>query len=220
MTMIIGREGEQKMPINDRTVSRQHLEVTPLQDGRYKIRNIGKNGTFVNGVMIDECIVSADTELRLGSTFKASLHQLMTGKPAPARTDISHLKGIYERYSKDKAELRKAQMRVTYYRYLATGLMVLCGALGYITREYDNFKSIRTIAILLFVPIGIVLIIYTTLYQKRLVKEQPDKENSLVNKFKTDYVCPKCKKFLGDQPYEGIVQQGRCPYCQTLWKKE
>ncbi len=219
--MIIGREGEQKTPINDRTVSRQHLEVTPLQDGRYKIRNIGKNGTFVNGVMIDECIVNADTELRFGSTFKTSLHQLLSGKPAPARADISHLKGIYQRFSRDKAEMRKAQMRTTYHRFLGTGMLALCGAISIILRTADATRNpVGIAAIVVFAIVGIILLIYSIQYQKRLVGELPEKENSLTCKFKTEYVCPKCKKFLGDQPYEGIVQQGRCPYCQTLWKKE
>ena len=44
--IIIGREGGQKIPINDKSVSRKHLEVTPLQDGSFKIKNIGTNGTI------------------------------------------------------------------------------------------------------------------------------------------------------------------------------
>ena len=64
--MTIGREGGQRIPINDKSVSRKHLEVTPLQDGSFKIKNLGRNGTFVDGMAIEECIVEADTPLRLG----------------------------------------------------------------------------------------------------------------------------------------------------------
>ncbi len=38
--------------------------------------------------------------------------------------------------------------------------------------------------------------------------------------FKTKYVCPKCFKFLGAEPYENLKKRGFCFYCKTKWIKE
>ena len=221
MKYIIGREGNQKTPIQDKSVSRQHLEVTPLGDGRYHIKNIGRNGTKVNGLNIDETTVEVTTPLQLGASYKTTLQQLLQLQP-PETVDISHLEGIYKRFTTDKARLRRDQMKPTYYRYLATASLPFIGLLTILFKElFKGFEYINTILIVsvaVLVPIGIGLLIYSISIQKRIIQEIPERENALLAEFKTEYICPKCKKFLGDQPVEALRKQGKCPYCQTKWK--
>lgn len=164
--IIIGREGGQRIPINDKSVSRKHLEVTPLQDGNFKIKNLGRNGTFVNGMAIEECIVEADTPLRLGTAYTATLQQLLPLPPAKSTMDISHLQQIYQRHSESKTKLRQEQMRSTYYKYVASGIMLLCAMFGYFTREYAELKLLSTILITVFIPVGVILLIYSVLYSE------------------------------------------------------
>ena len=216
--MTIGREGGQRIPINDKSVSRKHLEVTPLQNGSFRIKNLGRNGTFVDGMAIEECIVEADTPLRLGPTYTATLKQLLCLSPEKTATDISHLEQIYRRHSESKTKLRQEQMRTTYYKYVASGIMLLCAMFGYFTREYAELKLLSTILITVFIPVGAILLIYSVYIQKKITKELPEKDAKLMDEFKTTYVCPECKKWLGDQPFEAVKQQGKCPYCQTKWK--
>ena len=221
MKYIIGREGNQKTPIQDKSVSRQHLEVTPLGDGRYHIKNIGRNGTKVNGLNIDETTVEVTTPLQLGASYKTTLQQLLQLQ-MPETVDISHLEGIYKRFTTDKARLRRDQMKPTYYRYLATASLPFIGLLTILFKElFKGFEYINTILIVsvsILVPIGIGLLIYSISIQKRIIQEIPERENALLAEFKTEYICPKCKKFLGDQPVEALRKQGKCPYCQTKWK--
>ena len=222
MKYIIGREGNQKTPIYDKSVSRQHLEVTPLGYGRYHIKNIGRNGTKVNGLSIDETTVEATTPLQLGASCTTTLQQLLQLPKPPETVDISHLESIYKRFTTDKARLRRDQMKPTYYRTLATASLPFIGLLAvlfkYLFQDFEYINTILIVSVAVLVPIGIGLLIYSISIQKRIIQEIPERENALINKFKTEYICPKCKKFLGDQPVEALRKQGKCPYCQTKWK--
>ena len=221
MKYIIGREGNQKTPIQDKSVSRQHLEVTPLGDGRYHIKNIGRNGTKVNGLNIDETTVEVTTPLQLGASYKTTLQQLLQLQ-MPETVDISHLESIYKRFTTDKARLRRDQMKPTYYRTLATASLPFIGLLAalfkYLFQGFEYINTILIVSVSILVPIGIGLLIYSISIQKRIIQEIPERENALLAEFKTEYICPKCKKFLGDQPVEALRKQGKCPYCQTKWK--
>lgn len=222
MKYIIGREGNQKTPINDKRVSRQHLEVTPLGDGRYHIKNIGKNGTKVNGLSIDETTVEATTPLQLGASYKTTLQQLLQLPKPPETVNISHLESIYKRFTTDKARLRRDQMKPTYYRTLATASLPFIGLFAalvkYLFQDFEYINTILIVFVAVLVPIGIGLLIYSISIQKRITQEIPERENALLAEFKTEYICPECKKFLGDQPVEALRKQGKCPYCQTKWK--
>lgn len=222
MKYIIGREGNQKTPIYDKSVSRQHLEVTPLGDGRYHIKNIGRNGTKVNGLSIDETMVEATTPLQLGASCTTTLQQLLQLPKPPETVDISHLESIYKRFTTDKARLRRDQMKPTYYRTLATASLPFIGLLAvlfkYLFQDFEYINTILIVSVAVLVPIGIGLLIYSISIQKRIIQEIPERENALLAEFKTEYICPKCKKFLGDQPVEALRKQGKCPYCQTKWK--
>lgn len=222
MKYIIGREGNQKTPINDKSVSRQHLEVTPLGDGRYHIKNIGKNGTKVNGLSIDETTVEATTPLQLGASYKTTLQQLLQLPKPPKTVDISHLESIYKRFTTDKTRLRRDQMKPTYYRTLATASLPFIGLFAalfkYLFQDFEYINTILIVFVAVLVPIGIGLLIYSISIQKRITQEIPERENALLAEFKTEYICPECKKFLGDQPVEALRKQSKCPYCQTEWK--
>ena len=42
---------------------------------------------------------------------------------------------------------------------------------------------------------------------------------NLANQFKIDYVCPKCGAFLGEIPWESLVNKKQCPVsaCKANW---
>ncbi len=220
MTYIIGREGNQKTLICDNSVSRRHLEVTPLGQGRYHIKNIGKNGTKVNGLNIYETTVEATTPLLLGS-YKTTLQQLLKLPKPLEPVDISHLENVYKRYTTGKTRLRQDQTKPIFYRVLATSILPLIAMLTYmfkyLFKDFEYINTILIISIAVLVPLGIGLLIYSISLQKRMQKV-PEKENALLEEFKTEYICPECKKFLGDVPVETLRKQGKCPYCQAKWK--
>lgn len=82
-SVIIGRQGQQSVSIDDMSVSKRHLSATPMPDGRWSIEDLGStNGTYVNGLPVVTAIVDADTPLMLGS-LQTTLRQLLNLAPAP-----------------------------------------------------------------------------------------------------------------------------------------
>jgi hypothetical protein len=41
----------------------------------------------------------------------------------------------------------------------------------------------------------------------------------LTDHFKINYICPNCKSFLGNLPWDNLNNQGKCPRCKTKWNK-
>ena len=41
--------------------------------------------------------------------------------------------------------------------------------------------------------------------------------DELNEEFKKKYVCPKCFKHFGQEPFENIKKRGYCFYCKTKW---
>lgn len=70
---VVGRADEADVSIGARSISRQHARLKPLGGGRWRIEDLGSsNGTFVEGVRVDDAVVGdgdvftlGDVELRL-----------------------------------------------------------------------------------------------------------------------------------------------------------
>jgi len=71
--VVVGRSDEADVSIVARSVSRQHARLKPLGGGRWRVVDLGSsNGTFVEGVRVDDAVVGdgdvftlGDVELRL-----------------------------------------------------------------------------------------------------------------------------------------------------------
>jgi pSer/pThr/pTyr-binding forkhead associated (FHA) protein len=62
-----GRHPESDIFLDDITVSRRHLEITPAHDGTYSLRDLGSlNGTYVNRERIDEAKLAPGDEVQIG----------------------------------------------------------------------------------------------------------------------------------------------------------
>jgi pSer/pThr/pTyr-binding forkhead associated (FHA) protein len=62
-----GRHPESDIFLDDITVSRRHVEITPGNDGTFTLRDVGSlNGTYVNRERIDEVLLSPGDEVQIG----------------------------------------------------------------------------------------------------------------------------------------------------------
>jgi predicted component of type VI protein secretion system len=63
--LTIGRSPSVSIPLDDKTLSREHTQVYP-KDGKYFVRDLGsKNGTYVNGRLINQ-----PTQIKHGDRVK------------------------------------------------------------------------------------------------------------------------------------------------------
>jgi hypothetical protein len=62
-----GRHPDSDIFLDDITVSRRHLEITPAGDGTYVVHDLGSlNGTYVNRERIDEAKLAPGDEVQIG----------------------------------------------------------------------------------------------------------------------------------------------------------
>jgi pSer/pThr/pTyr-binding forkhead associated (FHA) protein len=62
-----GRHPESDIFLDDITVSRRHVEITPSGEGAYALRDVGSlNGTYVNRERIEEAELAPGDEVQIG----------------------------------------------------------------------------------------------------------------------------------------------------------
>ena len=221
MEIIVGKQGQQPFDITDAEVSRHHLKITSLPNGRFQIEdNHSTNGTFVNGQRIIRKIVDGDTLIQLGGnyTFKVidAIGPIIEAREKEAKEAAEfeerfyRLEQIYNNYSSSKVDIQKENAKKNYLRFVPMSLISMVGLVITLIPSLGPIRSIIG-------PIAIVagLVLMAVAYKSQ--SDMPERMEHLNRQFQIDYVCPKCKKFLGYTPFEGIKNQGQCPYCKTKW---
>ena len=121
MEVIVGKQGNQRIPITDQYVSRKHCKLTSNGDGSYTIENLSQNGTFVNGRKILKTKVHADTEIQLGPNFTVKVSELLpitnsiasNKQSAPQKEySIKPLEAIWNEYHDSLLDLQAKQHRL------------------------------------------------------------------------------------------------------------
>lgn len=233
MEIIVGRKGQQRTPITDLTVSREHCKLTSNPDGTYIIENLSSNGTFVDGRSIIRSIVTKDSVIQLGTTFRISVGDLLPiakqvpHSPVPS-TPVSNkstvdpkqleyeekfrkLKDVYDKYTADKIAIQKEAGMNNFYRMLPMTLLSLVG-LG-----ATAIPDLRSVAPFIG-AVGVGMLIFSIVKSYNGSKDNPEKMEALNKQFMIDYVCPKCGNFLGYTPFEALANKSVCNYCKCKWK--
>ena len=87
MDILVGRGGNQSMPITDETVSRIHCKIEVLDNGYIAVTNISTAGTMLNGQkLIKRTLVQKNDILQLGPKFQASVNDLIEKEDYSAYT--------------------------------------------------------------------------------------------------------------------------------------
>ena len=206
MEIIVGRQGNQKVPITDATVSRQHCKLTEMADGTFMLENLSKNGTSVNGQSIIRTHVTRDTVLQLSPTFSIKVADLVGAQPSahePSRYSIAPLQRAWDKYQNTLEEIRRKQKSIQNLRMIAPIFTMASGALSF---------AIPGAGIPLLV-IGIGLTIYAFIKSNNDASDELRKQAS--EKFQEEYLCPnpKCQHTLPLQSPKLLLHNKSCPYC-------
>ena len=68
--VVIGRDGENEIVVEDTTVSRKHVRLERTDKGRYYlVDQESTNGVFLNGVRVVRTILQNGDEVRVGDIY-------------------------------------------------------------------------------------------------------------------------------------------------------
>lgn len=232
MEIIIGRQGTQKTPITDPTVSRKHCKVTDNGDGTYTIENLSPAGTKVDGVEILRTTARSNSRIQLGQSFSATLVELIgvpqaapTPKPATQQPtqpksqpsqpsqqtkevktfNISHLRRVWDDFNQTNLEMADAQRKTNLIR---TGLGI--------------FTMCAMPTIFFFGPVGYVLTgigVLGNIYSFAGMRnaETAAERQQRQDAFDDAWVCPNpdCGHSIIAKNYKMLVKNHKsCPYCK------
>ena len=192
-------------------VSRHHLSLQPIDEGKWKIKNLNEqNVTFVNGIAIESKNISVNDKVELGNSHYL-LNWEALSEPKEETVDIRPLKIIWKEYDEKKFDSQIAERKFNAARS-ATGIITMLAIACSIILGHGPIYII-----LYALAIGISLAFTYLAYKKST--EVPKQQRELTKRFQQTYICPKCGHFMGFQDYDILVQNDACPYCKTKYKK-
>lgn len=204
--MLVGMAGSVPMD-----VSRQHVSLNSVGNDKWEIKNLNeKNVTYVNGVAIEQKVISESDRVELGASHFLLSWELIRG-PKVETVDIRHLKRIWEDYNEATREIEDRQKNSGILCSVPMGFSMLGGLLtGVLDPQFRPLTlSLTAIALLVFLY---------GLY-RRLTDNGREEKEELVRELRDKYVCPKCGRYFGLQDYEVLIRQTfACPKCKSRYK--
>lgn len=225
MEIIIGRQGNQRIPLTDASISRRHavLTVDPATKAMRLRDNSSINGTWILGNdgqfrrLTGETTVGPDTSVRFGATVVVKIKDLVNLEPPTV--DISHLKEVYETYNENKLSIEAKQSNIMMLRMASMSGGAMLGVIFSMLipddlvgdRIAEGFLKGLTMLVSL-----VVAWIIVDRKNKDLIKQKNQNEIYL----KEHYSCPKCGFHFGPKVYTNILAEGRCPNnnCKVRFK--
>lgn len=204
---LVGQPGSVPMD-----VSRQHASFTLQKDDTWELRNLNaRNVTFVNGMAVEKKIVSDRDKIELGSSHYFVSWEVIKG-PKVETVDVRPLKRIWEEYNNANIEIRKRQKN---NGLLASVPMLFTMLGGFISTKaqgtpYQEYAYAFTVFAILIMVYG---------FYKRFTDNSIDEQEELKQKFQKQYTCPKCGHFMGNEPYDVLIQNESCRYCRAKFIK-
>lgn len=232
MELILGRQGNQPMPITDKSVGRRHAVLRILPDGTYEIESIDGHEILINGMSYAKKRISADTPIQLGG-MSTSVQQLLTAprangsqagggeankEPVNVAAEFNNLEKVWKNYREDTRKLQMSVTKLNNMRMVILPLGSLIGIGASLASTDDNaMRMVGSVIGVIFSVVISLIIGHLSMKRQKAVQEGTEE---LTAKFMLTYVCPnpKCRHFLGNTPYKVLKTQGACPYCKAKFK--
>ena len=182
----------------------QHCKLA-INSGQIRLKNLDINNyTYVNGQSIESKAITPNDKVELGSDhYLLDWNLLNPYLPI----DISPLKKIWEDYESENLKITIAQGKFNSLRS-ATGLITMVAIALSIASGGRNKWYLFLYGFAIIVSVAFFIKAY------RDSSKLPQKRQDLSKQFQRDYVCPHCGHFMGNQPYDILLQNGSCPYCK------
>lgn len=224
MDILVGRSGNQRLAITDKSVSREHCRLTSIGNGKYTLENLSANGTFVNEKDVIKTVVTSETQIRLGSRFVCLVKDLLPSNESDEQPIVNTtgsynpfigLEKVYENYIQEKIRIQQEASKANFMRTIPG---MITGGVFAITMVLGSSPAVNFFRIITGLGAAI-LIAYSASKAYKAQNDTPEKIEALNRKFQTDYVCPICGNFLGFLPFELLKKRNQCSYCKKQWVK-
>lgn len=178
-------------------MSRKHARLTRLSDNVMLLEDLDSTwGTFVNGLQVRRTTITrgdivkfANVQYGMDKHFDAGTRYAIPPATPKTEGDVS---------------AKFQQLKEVYEAYQTTRAKAVKG-------EKRKLLLVRAgFAIIPYVGNAIGILASSAL-------TSGEKLAALDAEFKLNYVCPSCKQFLGNVPFEGLVAQKSCRRCKTKW---
>lgn len=194
-------------------VSREHCLLEVDTDSR-KILRLSvipdDNFMYVNGV---ECrskrgLQESDT-VELGpDMYRLDLSAVLRECLGTPAVDISHLRGVYEAHKKELTDMQIRQGQINAFSSLP---MVFSMGSGILAAAVEQARIIG-------IALALVFMIGFGILRLRLATGIPRRKEAIDDRFRKNYSCPHCGKFLGALHPDDLAKTPCCPYCKAKWK--
>ncbi len=201
----IGRLPDNTLVVAYPKISSKHCQIKKVSDTGFVIEDLDStNGTFVNSRRIKQTMIKPDDELKLAdmvmdAKLVLSVFDMKTEVEKINYADLKKHAEIHDDFLK---------LKKVYEKYVSDKKKLMMGS---------NLTSTGLRAGLSLIPyvgtaLGIVATGMTGTVQAKMYE--------LDEKFKMEYICPVCFRFLGMEPFDNLAKRGTCAYCKSKWNKE
>lgn len=195
-----------------KTVSRNHCRLELMDDGKIRISNVSdQNSLFVNGTEYKTKLITKDDLVQLGAEhfnldIPAILKVLVGDNVKPKVFKITHLRNIWENYSQAKLDIQIHERKVN-------ALSAIPGVISMISIALSFINGLRAV----FISIAAISALVCALVRMKNAEKVPLMQKEMEERFQDEYVCPNCKRYLGNRSYKLVLKDGGCPWCKAKY---
>ena len=201
----LGRSSENTLVVGYPKISSKHCLIRKVGEGEFIIEDLGStNGTFVNGRRIKQTMIKPEDELKLADMVMDAklVLSVFDLKSDAEKIDYAGL----EKQAAIKAEF--LNLKKVYEIYVSDKKKIMMGS----TLTTTGLRAGLSLIPFVGNALGIVATGMTGNVQAKIYE--------LDEKFKKEYICPVCFRFLGNEPFDNLEKRGTCIYCKAKWKKD
>jgi hypothetical protein len=213
MTIRIGKASDNDYVITESYISRYHARLIRDGDSLY-IEDAGStNGVFVNGDRVMRRRLTGSDVVILGESYRLDIAEVLKFDNDYS-AEFALLKDIYENYTREKIRIQSSnQFKTRLFQSLPFVLIGVVGlVIGIAGRDNHTLLIISLLLAICIPTVGVYMGARQSSKIPKLLQES-------TNRFKIDYVCPKCGTFLGELPWESLANRRSCPIatCRAKW---
>lgn len=197
-----------------KSVSRQHCKLI-VSGEKCMIESLSDgNSIHVNGKEVASKYLKKGDQVQIGEDHYGLDWEAIMDLCINALNgySLAHLKPVWERYDKEKLDMQISSSRFNALSSIS-GLLTSGSFICMFIPQFQDYRAI------LFV-VGFIMAVCFAVIRFSNSSKIPMKQRELEQWFHRNYVCPnpKCRRFLGNQPFDDLVKNVGCPNCKSKYR--